>query len=634
MATATETPRREKPRATPIGRGRGEPGQRGVESERQLSGTRDIAMLFGLWRYIRPYRGLFWISMLLLPAIATCTLAEPYIVKRAIDDYIAVGTTDGLGFWAFLFGVAIFGEFVFLYWQNYFTMLVAQKSLADLRIDVFRKVQTMETSFFDKNPVGRLVTRMTTDIDVITEMFAAGALTVLMDAITLIGIIAIMMAINFKLALVTLSTLPLMMLLVDFFRRRARGNYRLIRERIARINAYLQEAITGMAVIQLFARETEAAAEFESRNAAHRDAYHRSNLYEAALFSIVEAVSNISVALILWYGAHLILGEPVTTQSTMSTAVGLGTLVAFIEYMNKFFIPVRDFSTKYAVMQSAITAVERVFGLLEIEPHITEPKSPSVVPPARGVIEFQDVSFSYVEDEKVLKNVSFTVRAGEHLAIVGATGSGKTTLTKLLARFYDVHSGRIMVDGVDVRDWPLAALRRRIGMVQQDVFLFTDTVSENIRLWDETIDEDQIVASAARVNADHFVRRLYQAYGEPVRERGNNFSTGQRQLLSFARALAHAPEILVLDEATSSVDTETEELIQQGMAELQKDRTSLVIAHRLSTIENADRILVMHRGELREQGTHAELMARGGLYATLYRLQHEHGETVGAQRIA
>jgi ATP-binding cassette subfamily B multidrug efflux pump len=618
-AAPTETHKKSRERASAM-QGRGT--RRGTRDERQLGATRDWQMILGLWQFIRPYRGLFFLSMALLPAISACLLVQPWIVKRAIDGHIATGQLDGLGNWALLYGVAVFGEFILLYWQHWFTMLVAQKSLADLRVAVFRKVLRMETSYFDHNPVGRLVTRMTTDVDVINEMFAAGAITVIMDLITLCGIVAIMLAINWKLALVTLSVLPVMVILVDFFRRKARRYYRLIRERIAVLNAYLQEAISGAAVIQLFARERQVEAEFERLNGLHRDAYHWSNYYEASLFSIVEAISNITVALILWYGAHLIVDEPLTAGSTLSTAIGFGTLVAFIEYMNKFFIPVRDFSTKYAVMQSAITAAERVFDLLDIEPAIRTPARPAPVPQGKGTIEFQNVGFSYVEGEPVLRGISFVVRPGEHVAIVGATGSGKTTITKLLARFYDVDSGRILVDGVDVRDWELGRLRSRIGMVQQDVFLFTDTVESNLRLWNDTITKERIVAAAHQVHADRLIARLGQAYAEPVRERGNNFSTGERQLLAFARALAHDPEILVLDEATSSVDTETEALIQDALEKLQAERTSLVIAHRLSTIERADRILVLHHGELREQGTHGELMDRNGLYAKLYRLQH------------
>ena len=596
---------------------------RGTQSEATLGRTRDLELVAHLWKYIRPYKALFAVSMLLLPAVSACMLTQPYIVKRAIDDYISQGTVDGLGFWALAFGAAIVGEFFCLYWQHYVTMLVAQRSLADLRVEVFRKVQTLESQFFDHNPVGRLVTRMTTDIDVINEMFAAGAITVLMDAITLLAIIAIMFAIDSRLALVALSTLPILALVIDFFRRKARRYYRLIRERIAKINAYLQEAISGMGVVQLFAREQQVADEFDRLNALHRDAYHSSNLYEASLFSIVEAVSNISIALIIWYGAHLIIGAPIAANGVVANVVGFGTLVAFIEYMNKFFIPIRDFSTKYAVMQSAITACERVFDLLGRRPEIENPETPAVTPEAAGVIEFDNVTFAYLEGEPVLKNVTFRVEAGEHVAIVGATGSGKTTVTKLLARFYEIEAGTIRVDGVDVREWELADLRRRVGMVQQDVYLFSGSVADNIRLWDPAIDDDAVHAAAEYVNADKFIARLGNGYDEAVRERGNNFSTGQRQLLSFARALAFEPEILVLDEATSSVDTETEELIQDAVAKLQSERTSLVIAHRLSTIENADRILVMHHGEVREQGSHAQLMKHDGLYARLYRLQHE-----------
>ena len=593
-----------------------------------LAGTRDIHMVRVMWGFLRPYKRLVVGSLALLPAISACLLAQPYIVKRAIDDYIAVGTTEGLGTWALLFGAAVTGEFILLYWQHYLTMLLAQSSLADLRVDIFRKILSMESAFFDRNPVGRLITRVTTDVDVINEMFAAGAITMIMDVITLVGIVVIMLAIHTKLALVALATLPIMFILVDFFRRQARRYYRRIRDRIARINAYLQESISGMGVIQLFAREDHVYAEFDRLNAAHRDANHRSNIYEAALFSIVEAVSNISVALILWYGAHLMVGVPATLQSTAVAGITLGTLVGFMEYINKFFIPIRDFSTKYTVMQSALAACEKVVAILEMQPAIRTPQDAAPTPAATGTIVFDDVSFSYVDGEPVLRNISFEVRSGEHIAIVGATGSGKTTITKLLTRLYDVDSGLILVDGVDVRRWELDHLRRRIVSVLQDVYLFSDTVSGNITLGDARLEDAAVRRAAEHVNAHTFIEGLPSGYAHPVRERGNNFSGGQRQLLSFARALAYEPEILVLDEATSSVDHETEGLIQDALATLQKGRTSLVVAHRLSTIENADRIMVLHHGRLRESGSHAELLELDGLYARLYRLQHEHTEPV------
>lgn len=600
----------------------------GIADEQQILGTRDLAMVRAMWGFIAPYKGLFFASLGLLPLISACLLVQPWIIKQAIDHCIAAGTTEGLGWWVLAYIAAFAAEFALLYWQTVVTMLLAQKSLADLRLAVFRRVESMDTSFFDRNPVGRLVTRMTTDVDVINEMFAAGAITMLMDAMTLVGIVVIMFLLHFELTLAALATLPVMLILVDFFRRKTRKYYRLIRDRIARINSYLQESISGMAVVQLFASEKRMSAEFGELNAAYRDANHRSNIYEASLFSIVEAVSAISTAGILWYGAHLVVGEPVSAASTVSGAVGFGTLVAFMEYINRFFVPVRDFSTKYAVMQSAITACEKVFGLLEVQPSLRSPAQPVPAPPRTGTIEFDDVWFSYLPGEPVLRGVSFRVGAGEHVAIVGATGSGKTTITKLLARFYDVEKGRILVDGVDVREWDLRDLRRRIVAVLQDVFLFSGTAADNIRLGRDDIDDAAVRAAARAVHADRFLERLPDGYDAAVRERGNNFSTGQRQLLSFARALAYQPDILVLDEATSSVDHDTEEMIQDAVARLQEGRTSLVIAHRLATIQGADRILVLHHGVLRESGTHEELMAEGGLYARLYLLQHEEAPVV------
>ena len=583
-------------------------------AEATLGNAYDARLIRRLWTYIRPYRRDFWVAAWCLPATSLFVLAQPYVLKLTIDRYIAHLDAHGVAVMGLLYAIAVAGEFTFLYLQYYFTMLVAQNSLADLRIDIFAHVQRLEAAYFDRNPVGRLVTRMTTDIDVINEMFAAGALTLLMDAVTLVGIAAIMLAIDYRLALVALSLLPVMLVAINFFRLKARHSYRLIRERIARLNAYLQEAISGMTVIQLFVHEHQSHREFDRFNDQYREANHWSNIYEAALFSIVEAVSSISFALIVWYGGHEILGG----------ALAFGTLVAFIEYVQKFFIPLRDFSSKYAVMQSAMSAAERVFELLDTAPAIADPPPVGTATPPlphRGQIEFEHVWFAYKGDDYVLCDVSFRVEPGEKIAIVGATGAGKTTVIKLLNRSYDVQRGRVLVDGVDVRNWDLHALRRCIGAVSQDVFLFSGTVADNIRLNRPEIDLATVQRSASVVNAHRFIERLPRGYDEPLRERGSNLSAGQRQLLSFARALAYDPLILVLDEATSSVDTETELLIQDALEKLMRDRTAVVIAHRLSTIEHADRIIVMHHGQIREMGTHGQLLARGGLYARLHALQ-------------
>jgi ATP-binding cassette subfamily B multidrug efflux pump len=582
-----------------------------LTAERPLDKAYDARLIRRLWTYIRPYRRDFWLAMGCLPAISVFSLVQPYLLKVTIDRYIASHNTVGVAGMGGLYAGAMLGELVFLYLQYYLTMLVAQKSLADLRVAVFAHVQQLEAAYFDRNPVGRLVTRMTTDIDVINEMFAAGAMTILMDMVTLLGIVGIMLAIDARLALVSLSLLPFMALAINFFRIKARQSYRLIRERIARINAYLQEAISGMMVIQLFAREAQTFAQFNRYNDAHREANHWSNIYEASLFSLVEAVSSISFALIVWYGGYQILGA----------SLAFGTLVAFIEYVQKFFIPLRDFSSKYAVMQSAMSAAERVFDLLDTTPALRNAATPYAPAHVRGRIQFEHVWFAYKGDDFVLRDVSFTVEPGEKVAMVGATGAGKTTIIKLLNRFYDVQRGRVLVDDVDVREWNLQALRRGIGAVAQDVFLFSGTVADNISLRRPETTHAAVRAAAATVNAERFIARLPHGYDERVRERGSNLSAGQRQLLAFARALAYDPAILVLDEATSSVDTETELLIQDALNKLMQQRTAVVIAHRLSTIERSDRIIVMHHGQIREIGTHQELLALNGLYARLYRLQ-------------
>jgi ATP-binding cassette, subfamily B, multidrug efflux pump len=582
--------------------------------EADLGKAYDARLMRRLWVYIRPYKLWFWAAMLCLPLTSVCSLAQPYLLKVAIDQYMAQGDHTGVLRTGVLYGVAMLAEFGFLYLQYYLMMLVAQKSLADLRVDLVQHLQELPAQFFDRNPVGRLVTRLTTDVDVINEMFAAGALTILMDVATLLGIVGIMLMIDWHLALVTLALVPPLGLAVNYFRVAARRNYRQIRDRLARLNAYLQEALAGIIVIQLFARERRSQERFDRLNDEFREANHDANVYEAALFSIVEALSSISLAAIVWYGG----GEIV------AGALAFGTLVAFIEYMQRFFVPVRDFSTKYAVMQSAMASSERIFELLDQPVPIVSPAQPLRPVAVRGRIEFEHVWFAYRGEEWILRDVSFVVEPGERIAIVGHTGAGKTTVIKLLNRSYDVQRGRVLVDGVDVRDWDLAALRRHIGVVLQDVFLFSGTVMSNLTLGRDDVSPADAIAAAQTVHADAFIRRLPRGYEEPVRERGNNLSVGQRQLLAFARALAYRPTVLVLDEATSSVDTETELLIQDAVAHLLSGRTALVVAHRLSTIENADRILVMHGGEIRESGTHAALLQQRGLYYRLYQLQYAH----------
>jgi ATP-binding cassette subfamily B protein len=583
-----------------------------IHKEEALGKAYDGRLVRRLWTFIAPYRGLFWLSLLFLPLSSVLMLVQPYILKLAIDNHIATGDPHGLALMGLLYLGAIIGECVFFYGQYYCTMLVAQRSLADLRVRVFDHVLRLPLSYFDRNPIGRLVTRLTSDIDVVNEMFAAGAMTIFMDVLTMAGIVTIMLMLDTRLALVALALMPVLLLAINFFRLAARRTYREIRERLARLNAYLQEALSGMMVIQLFAREQASLEEFRDLNDAHRRANHWSNIYEAALFSMVESLASISAALMIWYAAGGIAAG----------TLAFGTLVAFIEYLQRFFIPIREFSTKYAVMQSAMASAERVFQLLDTAPEIASPPVPRPVPPPQGAIEFDHVWFAYRAEEWVLRDVSFRIAPGEKIAIVGATGSGKTSLIKLLSRFYDVKRGSIRVDGIDVRDWDLAELRRRIGVVLQDVLVFSGDVASNISLSDPRITPETMEEAARRVNAWPFIEALPGRLREPLRERGSNLSTGQRQLLAFARALAYDPTILVLDEATSSVDTETEMLIQDALATLMADRTAVVIAHRLSTIEHADRIVVLHHGEVREIGTHQELVEAQGIYHRLYQLQY------------
>jgi ATP-binding cassette, subfamily B, multidrug efflux pump len=584
--------------------------------EEVLGKAYDLRLIRRLWKYIIPYKRLFFFAMLLLPLQQAFGLAQPYLMKIGIDQYIAQRDLAGLQTVALIFLGALVGETIMIFFHYYLTMAVAQRCLADLRVEIFSHVQKLPMSYFDRNPVGRLVTRMTTDVDVLQEMFSSGVMTLISDFVMVVWIVGIMFYLHAELALVSLALIPPMAFAINFFRIKARKTYRQIRERIARINAYLGEAISGMAIIQLFAREEKTYREFDALNADHRDAYHLSNLYEAALYSMVEAAGSVSVALLLWYGG----GE------VLHGIIGIGTVVAFKEYIHRFFVPLRDFSQKYAVMQSAMSSAERIFQLLDTPVTIDSPKNAVIPKPFRGEVVFNDVWFHYKADDPVLKGVSFRIEPGEKIAVVGATGSGKTTTIKLLNRFYDIQKGSIQVGGVDVRKWDLQALRRHIGVVLQDVFLFSGDIRTNLALGDRSVSMERIENAARLANAESFIGRLAGGFGADVRERGSNFSGGQRQLLALARVLVFQPKILVMDEATSSVDTETEALIQDALERVMRDRTCLLIAHRLSTIRNADRIIVLHRGEVREIGSHSELMEKQGIYHRLYQLQYEREE--------
>jgi ATP-binding cassette subfamily B multidrug efflux pump len=599
-----------------------------VAEEKPLARTYDAALVRWVWGFIRPYQGLFWLATLMMPLDTAFLLAQPYVIKLTVDEFLSgshgarppawlamlfrASGGHGLFVMGALYLLLVIGEFAAFYAQFYLMMMVAQFSLANLRMALFRKVERLPMSFFDRTPVGRLVSRMTTDIDAINDMFAAGSLTIFIDAMTLAGIVTIMFSLSPRLALSALCAIPPLTLVIYFLSSRSRIVYGQIRDRLAALNAYLSESLAGMMIVQLFTRERESRREFDALNRRSRDVQMMANVYEAAQFSSVEALSSITVAVILWIGGGSVIRRLVT----------LGTLIAFIQYAQQFFMPLREISTKYSALQSALAAVEKIHALMEGEKTLPVPVHPQRPAVSRGAIVFDHVIFEYRPDEPILKDLSFTVEPGQKIAIVGPTGSGKTTIIKLLNRSYDVIGGRILVDGVDVREWDLGALRREIGYVQQDVFLFAGDVMENIRLSRTDLSESEVRDALRRAQALRFVERLPRGLAEEIRERGANLSAGQRQLLSFARALAYNPRILVMDEATSSVDSETERLIQLALNELLAERTAVVIAHRLSTIERADRIMVLGGGVLRESGTHDELLAQRGLYYRLFELQY------------
>jgi len=660
----------------------------GSHEEEVLGKAYDARLMRRLLAYLKPYRLQVVIALVAIVLKAGADVLGPYLTKVAIDKYLAHKPGAGHSFLDRflssqpLTGIAQIGmayiallsfSFLLEFAQTYLMQWTGQKVMFDLRSQIYRHLQQMHVAFFDRNPVGRLVTRVTTDVDALNEMFTAGVVSIFEDVFVLAGIIAIMLNMSWQLALIAFAVLPLIYIGTAIFRKHVRDSYRRIRVAIARINAYLQEHITGIVPLQLFNREEKAFAEFKAINATHMLAFKDAIMAYSLYYPMVEILSATAVASIIWYGGHRILAGTIT----------LGVLVAFMQYAQRFFRPIQDLSEKYNILQSAMASSERIFKLLDTKPEIASLPG-ARLPDGPGHIEFEHVWFAYrripLEDPKrsgaepklypqvsaeqpkellatggtasqavpivsrevlggaepgapvtgdwdwVLRDVSFTVKPGETAAVVGHTGAGKTTLISLLLRFYDVQQGAIRLDGVDIRQLDLQALRRKFGVVLQDPFLFSGTIESNIRLGSDDVDLAAVERAAEEVNLSEFIRSLPEGFQSHTKERGSTLSTGQKQLISFARALAHNPRILILDEATSSVDTDTEFRVREALSRMVEGRTSLIIAHRLSTIQRADNIIVMHKGKVREMGTHQQLLAQRGIYYKLYQLQYRDQE--------
>jgi ATP-binding cassette subfamily B multidrug efflux pump len=562
--------------------------------------------------YLRPYKGQVAIALAAIIASSVLQLAPPYLTHLAIDKYIANKDLSGLSMIAWQFLAVLVASFGLEYLQTWMMQLTGQRIMYDLRMELYAHLQRLDLRFYDRNPVGRLMTRVTSDVDVLNDLFTAGVVAIFGDVFTLAGIMIVMLGMSWKLALASFVVLPLIVFVTQWFRRNVRESYRVVRALIARINAFLQENLTGMSTVQLFRREPLNFARFDDINRDHRDANIQSIFFYAVFYPAIELVGALAASIIIWFGGLQVLEGTLT----------LGVLVAFLQYSARFYRPISDMSEKFNVLQSAMASSERIFTLLDTPVVISSPPRPVEPPvPIRGHIVFDRVWFAYNGEDWVLRDLSFEVHPGERVALVGATGAGKTSIISLLLRFYDVQRGRILVDGIDLRDLDLDRLRSLFALVLQDVHLFSGTIGGNIRLGAADIDDEAVKRAATAVRADRFIGALAGGYEAPVAERGATLSTGQKQLLSFARALAFDRRVLILDEATSSVDTETEHTIQQALHVLMEGRTTIAIAHRLSTIQDMDTILVLHKGVLREAGTHQALLARRGIYYRLYQLQ-------------
>lgn len=578
-----------------------------------------------LMPYVKPYSHRVFLAVFFLLGTGLLDLAGPYLTKIAIDRYIVPHHPDGLKLIVLLYLGALVLGFGMRYAQNWHMQYVGQKVMFDLRNIIFAHLQRLPLSFFDRNPVGRLMTRMTSDVDALNDLLTQGVVSILGDIVTLTGIvIAMFVLVSWQLALVSLAVFPIIAFVSRIFQRTMRVIYRNIRVRLSRVNGFLNENITGMVIVQLFNREKTMSAQFDELN----NDYLSANLHAIFAYSVFSPIiiflGSVATALLLWVGGHGIV-------SHWGAAFTLGALVAAVQYTDRAFQPIRDLAEKYTILQSAMAASERIFGLLDEVQEPADPKQPVILDRVRGDIEFRNVTFGYDPKHSVLKNVSFRIRAGESVAVVGATGAGKTSMISILSRFYDIQEGQILLDGVDIRDMRRSDVRRHIGAVLQDAVLFSGTITSNIRLHNTDISDEDVRRAAMFVNADKFIQKLPDGYDHPVRERGGNFSAGQRQLLAFARAIAFDPEVLlVLDEATSSVDTETESLIQDALERLMEGRTSIIIAHRLFTIRHVDRILVLHKGRLVEEGNHDELLSQQGYYHRLYELQYQDQEAIAS----